>query len=124
MLAGRRGLLTGRRHAQLGVTSVAGLVPVQARAYHDVEDTGVSHRLSMSFKNYGFMVVVGEEFAVMVNRFEKFHRQLEPGLNFKIPFVDKVSYAHDLREQVVSIPKQNAVTKDNVTVKIDGILYI
>lgn len=41
-----------------------------------------------------------------------------------IPFVDKVAYVHDLREQVVEITSQVAVTKDNVALHIDGVLYI
>ena len=48
--------------------------------------------------NYGIGVVVGQEYAVMLHRFEKFAHQLEPGWNFKIPFIDKVAYVHDLRE--------------------------
>jgi len=60
----------------------------------------------------------------MLHRFEKFHRQLQPGLQFTIPFIDKVHYAHDLREQVIDIPPQTGVTKDNVAISVDGVLYI
>ena len=60
----------------------------------------------------------------MLHRFEKFARQLEPGLNWKIPFIDKVSYVHDLREQVIEIPPQTGVTKDNVLIQVDGVIYI
>jgi len=49
---------------------------------------------------------------------------MNPGLIFKIPFFDTVEYVHDLREQVVEISSQVAVTKDNVALHIDGILYI
>lgn len=49
---------------------------------------------------------------------------MEPGLNFKIPFIDSVEYVHDLREQVIEISSQVAVTKDNVALHIDGVLYI
>lgn len=49
---------------------------------------------------------------------------MKPGLNFKIPFVDSVEYIHDLREQVIEISSQVAVTKDNVALHIDGVLYI
>lgn len=49
---------------------------------------------------------------------------MKPGLNFKIPFVDSVEYVHDLREQVIEISSQVAVTKDNVALHIDGVLYI
>jgi regulator of protease activity HflC (stomatin/prohibitin superfamily) len=49
---------------------------------------------------------------------------MNPGLNFKIPFVDTIEYVHDLREQVIEISSQVAVTKDNVALHIDGVLYI
>lgn len=49
---------------------------------------------------------------------------MSPGLNFKIPYLDTVEYTHDLREQVVEISSQVAVTKDNVALHIDGVLYI
>ena len=49
---------------------------------------------------------------------------MKPGLNFKIPFIDTIEYVHDLREQVVEISSQVAVTKDNVALHIDGVLYI
>lgn len=60
----------------------------------------------------------------MVHRFKKFQKQLQPGVNFIIPFIDQVAYVHDLREQVVDITSQVAVTKDNVALHIDGVLYI
>jgi regulator of protease activity HflC (stomatin/prohibitin superfamily) len=49
---------------------------------------------------------------------------MKPGLNFKIPLVDTIEYVHDLREQAVEISSQVAVTKDNVALHIDGVLYI
>lgn len=60
----------------------------------------------------------------MLHRFKKFSTKLEPGINFKIPFVDTVEYVHDLREQAIEITSQVAVTKDNVALHIDGVLYI
>lgn len=49
------------------------------------------------------VVFVREKYAVLVHRFQKYDRKLEPGLNFIIPFIDKVEYVHDLREQVIEI---------------------
>lgn len=60
----------------------------------------------------------------MLHRFEKFSSQLEPGFNFKIPIIDKVNYVHDLREQVIEIPPQTGVTKDNVSIQVDGVIYV
>lgn len=54
----------------------------------------------------------------------KFHRILEPGLNLLIPFVDKVKYVQSLKEIAIDVPKQSAITLDNVTLSIDGVLYL
>ena len=67
---------------------------------------------------------VREKYACLVHRFEKFNRILTPGWNFKIPIIEKVAFTHDLREQVYEISSQVAVTKDNVALHIDGVLYI
>lgn len=72
----------------------------------------------------GFVVFVREKYACLVHRFQKYNRQMNPGLNFKIPLIDTLEYTHDLREQVVEISSQVAVTKDNVALHIDGVLYI
>jgi regulator of protease activity HflC (stomatin/prohibitin superfamily) len=49
---------------------------------------------------------------------------MQPGFNFKIPFVESISHVLDLREQVIEISSQVAVTKDNVALHIDGVLYL
>ena len=49
---------------------------------------------------------------------------MKPGLNFKFPVFDTIEYTHDLREQVVEISSSVAVTKDNVALHMDGVLYI
>ena len=67
---------------------------------------------------------VREKYACLIHRFQKYNRILEPGFNFKIPFIESISYVHDLREQVIEISSQVAVTKDNVALHIDGVLYI
>ena len=84
----------------------------------------MSRRYTRSHINLGFAVVVGQEYAIMLHRFEKFARQLEPGFNLKIPFIDKVQFVHDLREQVIEIPPQTGVTKDNVLIQVDGVIYL
>lgn len=54
----------------------------------------------------------------------KFHRILEPGLNLLIPIVDCIKYVQSLKEIAIDVPKQSAVTSDNVTLDIDGVLYL
>lgn len=54
----------------------------------------------------------------------KFHRILEPGLNLLFPIVDKVKYVQSLKEIAIDIPKQSAISADNVTLSIDGVLYL
>lgn len=48
----------------------------------------VGERITGAVSNYGFMVIVGEQYATMIHRFSKFQRQLEPGVNFIVPFID------------------------------------
>ncbi|XP_027849647.2 stomatin-like protein 2, mitochondrial [Aphis gossypii] len=73
--------------------------------------------------NTGILFVPQQE-AWIVERMGKFRRILEPGLNFLIPFLDRVGYVQSLKELAIDIPKQSAVTLDNVTLNIDGVLYL
>jgi len=59
----------------------------------------------------------------IVERFGKYKGTLSPGLNVITPFIDKVRYIIDTREQVVSFPPQGMITQDNLTVSIDTVLY-
>ncbi len=60
----------------------------------------------------------------IVERLGKYKESMQAGLNFLIPFIDKVRYRHSLKEEAIDIPSQTAITKDNVTLIIDGILYL
>ncbi|NXP60897.1 STML2 protein, partial [Chloropsis cyanopogon] len=73
--------------------------------------------------NIGVLFVPQQE-AWVVERMGKFHRILEPGLNFLIPLLDRIRYVQSLKEIVINVPEQSAVTLDNVTLQIDGVLYL
>jgi len=68
--------------------------------------------------------VVPQQQAWVVETLGRFDRVLEPGLNFLIPFFQRIAYKHSLKEDVIDIPQQSAITKDNVTLDIDGVLYL
>lgn len=53
--------------------------------------------------NFGCFVIVGEKCATIVEQFNKFSRIMEPGINFKIPVIERISHVLDLREQVIEI---------------------
>lgn len=66
---------------------------------------------------------VPQQEAWVVERFGKFDRILEPGLAILMPFIDQIRYVKTLKEVAVEIPSQSAITQDNVTISMDGILY-
>ena len=60
----------------------------------------------------------------LLERLGKFKKQLNPGFHLLIPFIDRVSYRHEMREQVLDIPSQSCITRDNVQVEVDGVVYL
>ncbi|OYV74773.1 MAG: paraslipin [Acidithiobacillus ferrivorans] len=68
--------------------------------------------------------VVPQQRAWIVERLGKFDRVLSPGLNFIIPFVDRVAYRFDMREIPTEVPAQVCISLDNTTLTVDGILYL
>ncbi len=69
-----------------------------------------------------FTVVPMRE-ACIKERLGKFSGILLPGFHFLIPFVDRIAYKHEMREQVIDVPPQVCITRDNVQVEVDGIVY-
>jgi regulator of protease activity HflC (stomatin/prohibitin superfamily) len=67
--------------------------------------------------------VVPQQNAWVVERLGKYHSTLTPGLNFLLPFVDKVAYKHSLKEIPLDVPSQVCITRDNTQLQVDGILY-
>jgi regulator of protease activity HflC (stomatin/prohibitin superfamily) len=67
--------------------------------------------------------VVPQQRAFVIERLGRFHATLEPGLRFTIPFVDRISAKHDLREVPLDVPSQVCITRDNTQLQVDGVLY-
>ncbi len=76
------------------------------------------------FVVYNTFIIVEMREKVIVERFGKYNDTLEPGFHFIIPFVDRVAYRHETREQVLDVPHQKCITKDNIEVDVDGIVYL
>ncbi|MCL6546686.1 MAG: paraslipin [Bryobacteraceae bacterium] len=69
-------------------------------------------------------VVVPQQSAYVVERLGKYSCTLEAGFHILVPFLDVIRYRHTLKEQAIDVPEQVCITKDNVQVGIDGILYL
>jgi regulator of protease activity HflC (stomatin/prohibitin superfamily) len=67
--------------------------------------------------------VVPQQNAWVVERLGKYHATLTPGLNFLVPFVDRLAYKHSLKEIPLDVPSQVCISKDNTQLTVDGILY-
>ncbi len=67
---------------------------------------------------------VPQQQAWIVEKLGKFDRKLEPGLNFLVPFIERVAYRHSLKEFAYEVQEQPAITRDNVTMMMDGMLYL
>jgi len=68
--------------------------------------------------------IVPQKQAFIVERLGKYSTTLEAGFHILIPFLDKIAYKHTLKEQAVDVPPQQCITKDNIAVEVDGILYM
>jgi regulator of protease activity HflC (stomatin/prohibitin superfamily) len=70
------------------------------------------------------LVIVPMRESFVIERLGKFRTVFQPGLHFVIPFIDNIAYRHEIREQVYDIPAQHCITKDNIQVEIDGLVYL
>ncbi|XP_020832802.1 stomatin-like protein 2, mitochondrial [Phascolarctos cinereus] len=82
------------------------------------------HRTASGLPRNTVVLFVPQQEAWVVERMGRFHRILEPGLNILIPVLDRIRYVQSLKEIVINVPEQSAVTLDNVTLQIDGVLYL
>ena len=69
-------------------------------------------------------VIVPQRSEFVVERLGKYSQSLSAGFHVLVPFLDKVAYKRSLKEEVMDVPSQDCITTDNVTVSVDGILYI
>ncbi len=71
----------------------------------------------------GSVKVVNQGNEVLVERLGSYEKKLGPGLNFVIPFLDKIVYQQTIREKVLDIPPQKCITRDNVGIEVDAVVY-
>jgi regulator of protease activity HflC (stomatin/prohibitin superfamily) len=68
--------------------------------------------------------IVPQKQAYIVERLGRYHCTLDAGLHLLVPVVDRVAYKHTLKEQAIDVPPQQCITRDNIAVEVDGILYL
>ena len=73
---------------------------------------------------YNLILIVPMRELCVIDRLGKFRSILEPGLHFLIPFVDRVAYRHETRELCINIPHQSCISRDNIQIDVDALLYI
>ena len=69
-------------------------------------------------------VIVPQKTAYIVERLGKYRCTLDAGFHILVPFIDHIAYRHTLKEQAIDVPPQQCITKDNIAVDVDGILYM
>jgi regulator of protease activity HflC (stomatin/prohibitin superfamily) len=69
-------------------------------------------------------VIVPQRSEYVIERLGKYRKSISAGFHILVPFLDKVAYKRSLKEEVMDVPSQDCITTDNVTVSVDGILYI
>ncbi|MBC8452446.1 MAG: paraslipin, partial [Spirochaetes bacterium] len=68
--------------------------------------------------------VVSQKTAFIVERLGKYQQTLEAGFHILVPFIDKVAYRHTLKESAIDVESQTCITKDNIAIEVDSILYL
>jgi regulator of protease activity HflC (stomatin/prohibitin superfamily) len=108
---------------------------VRARPFHSTRPNALPSNLgpgplpptyfqkSQSLPMNTIVRFVPQQTAWIVERMGKFNRILQPGLAILIPFIDRIAYVKSLKEVAIEIPSQSAITADNVTLELDGVLY-
>ena len=68
--------------------------------------------------------IVPQKSAYIVERLGKYAKTLEAGFHILFPFIERVAYKHSLKEVAVDVPSQSCITRDNIAVEVDGVLYL
>ncbi|PVD19222.1 hypothetical protein C0Q70_19707 [Pomacea canaliculata] len=113
-------MIVWRRQDDLTYLTSPLLSPVQGLHHLCQQQVRLRSRLPL---NTAILFVPQQE-AWIIERFGKYHRVLEPGLNLCIPVVDSIKYVQSLKEIAIDVPQQAAISVDNVTLTMDGILYL
>ncbi|MBE9209416.1 SPFH/Band 7/PHB domain protein [Nostoc sp. LEGE 06077] len=71
----------------------------------------------------GSVRIISQGNEALVERVGSYNKKLEPGLNFVVPFLDKIVYQQTIREKVLDIPPQKCITRDNVSIEVDAVVY-
>ncbi|MEM1309598.1 MAG: SPFH domain-containing protein [Cyanobacteria bacterium P01_C01_bin.70] len=71
----------------------------------------------------GSVRIVNQGTQALVERLGRYHRKLRPGLNFIVPFLDTIVWEDSIRERLLDVPPQSAITRDNVALKVDAVVY-
>lgn len=71
----------------------------------------------------GSVRIVNQSDEALIERLGSYDRKLSPGLNFTIPFVERIAYQETIREKVLDIPPQQCITRDNVAISVDAVVY-
>ena len=80
--------------------------------------------LILLFIIWKMFVVVPMREAVIKERLGRYSGTLQPGFHFLVPFIDRIAYRQEMREQVLDVPPQVCITRDNVQVEVDGVVYL
>lgn len=80
--------------------------------------------LLAAFTFHRSFYIIPHTMVYIIERFGKYNRTLKAGMHFVLPYMDRVSYMHSLKEKAIEVPQQVCITKDNIVVEVDGLLYL
>ncbi|KAF6021937.1 STOML2 [Bugula neritina] len=102
-------------------TCTTNLLRAAAVRQHSLTQSSCRH---MSARVNTVICFVPQQEAWVIERFGKYHKTLEPGLNVILPVIDSIKYIQSLKEIAIDVPHQSAISSDNVVLNIDGVLYL